>query len=307
MSEDYPIKMVDPKWPAGPEHMGSKDKFWFSEPNSPEGPEWLFKFPTANTGGHWAEKIAYEIARKMRVLAPRVELAICCAADGEQRRGSITESFTSEYELYHGNQILARMDPNYDRDWKSEYNKHTIERIFAGMDLFETNSFAERCKVKLAGYFILDAVIGNVDRHHENWGILRKRIDENWKGRLAPTFDHASSLGRELLDTGRRKSRELYLRELGIEIYAKRARGAIFTAETDAHGRSPLELIRWCLQAPDYRRFFEKAFHERDFPDEAAVEKIVAKIPDDWMTPVSREFAMEFLHYNCERLREIFC
>lgn len=61
-------------------------------------------------------------------------------------------------------------------------------------------------------------MIGNVDRHHENWGILRKRVDGEWYGRLAPTFDHASSLGRELVDTGANKSRERYLNELGISL-----------------------------------------------------------------------------------------
>ena len=50
------------------------------------------------------------------------------------------------------------------------------------------------------GYLMLDALIGNTDRHHENWGIMTGR------GRpqvLAPTYDHASSLGRELSDQKR--------------------------------------------------------------------------------------------------------
>lgn len=86
-------------------------------------------------------------------------------------------------------------------------------------------------------------MIGNVDRHHENWGILCKRVNKKWRGRLVPTFDHASSLGRELLDTGEKKSRERYLDELGIGSYAERAHGAIFITEDSARGPSPLELV----------------------------------------------------------------
>ena len=294
---------VDPQWETELEEMGSKEKFWFRKP---DGSDWLFKFPKENTGEHWAEKIACEIARKMRILAPPVELALYRAADGKPRRGSITQRFASKYELYHGNQILHGMDPDYNLKQKFRHRTHTVRRVFAGMSIFESNFFAEQCRAKLAGYLIFDAVIGNVDRHHENWGILRKRVDGNWRRRLAPTFDHASSLGRELLDTGGKRNRERYLHELGIDSYAQRARGAIFINEDVARGPSPLELVRWCRQAPDYRQFFEDAFRKLDFPDRDAVKEIVAKIPDDWMTPVSRAFALEFLHYNCERLREIF-
>ena len=58
-------------------------------------------------------------------------------------------------------------------------------------------------KSRIAEYLVLDAVIGNTDRHHENWGILRQRRGNVWYGFVAPSFDHASSLGRELLDSRR--------------------------------------------------------------------------------------------------------
>ncbi len=308
MSDRYPIVEVDPEWETGPEQMGSKRKFWFRRPEDPDGPNWLFKFPQGDTGGHWAEKIAYEIAGTMRSIeAPPVELAICRTADGELRRGSITQSFSPKgYGLHHGNQILHSMDVNYDPEQKFKQKMHTIRRIFSGMDIFKDGSFANQCRAELAGYLIFDAVIGNVDRHHENWGILRKRVGGEWRGRLAPTFDHASSLGRELLDTGSKKSRKRYLDELGIEGYAKRAHGAVFITEASSRGPSPLELIRWCVREADYRQFFERAFRELDLPDPEEMREVVEKIPDGWMTPVSRTFAGKLLHYNCERLQEIF-
>jgi hypothetical protein len=44
-----------------------------------------------------------------------------------------------------------------------------------------------------AGYLVFDAWIANADRHHENWGVLVDRRDGS--RRLAPSFDHGSSLG----------------------------------------------------------------------------------------------------------------
>lgn len=70
MSAGYPVMDVYPEWKTESEQMGSKEKFWFRKPSEPDGHDWLFKFPTEGTGQHWAEKIAYEIARKMHILAP---------------------------------------------------------------------------------------------------------------------------------------------------------------------------------------------------------------------------------------------
>ena len=160
-------------------------------------------------------------------------------------------------------------------------------------------------RMRLAEYFIFDAVIGNVDRHHENWGVLRKRVPGKWLGRLAPTFDHASSLGRELLDTGGKRSRKRYL-EVGIDKYTEKARGAIFIAERDARAPSPLELVRWCVKQADYRQFFEKVSTRLDLLDSETVEEIIGKVPATWMTSTARDFALALVCYNRDQLREIF-
>ncbi|MEG3898961.1 MULTISPECIES: hypothetical protein [unclassified Microcoleus] len=46
---------------------------------------------------------------------------------------------------------------------------------------------------------MLDAWIGNTDRHHENWGFVEVRASKTPQviAHLAPTYDYASSLGRE--------------------------------------------------------------------------------------------------------------
>ena len=165
---------VHPHWDTEPEQMGTKDKFWFRDPDDPLQCDWLFKFPTENTGRHWAEKIAYEIARKMRILAPRVELSQYCVEGHEASRGSAARSFSSGYELYHGNQVLAGMHDTYDPERTFGQSMHTIQRIFESMRVFESDDYAERCRLRLAEYLVLDAVIGNVDRH--DYGLPHDRL-----------------------------------------------------------------------------------------------------------------------------------
>ncbi len=63
----------------------------------------------------------------MRVLAPPVKLALCRVTDGEPRRGSITRSFSSGYELYHGNRILHGVDADYDPEQKFKQKMHTVQ------------------------------------------------------------------------------------------------------------------------------------------------------------------------------------
>ena len=58
---------------------------------------------------------------------------------------------------------------------------------------------------ELASYAILDGLIANTDRHHENWMFFYHLERRSYQ--LAPSYDHGSSLGRELQDVSRRVSR----------------------------------------------------------------------------------------------------
>ena len=97
--------------PTGVEPMGSKEKFWYRDR---EGVWWLFKYPRKNTGEHWAEKIAAEVAGRLEIPHGRVELAI-----RDRSPGTVSESFVDEsqgQELVHGNQALYETVLGYDRN-----------------------------------------------------------------------------------------------------------------------------------------------------------------------------------------------
>jgi hypothetical protein len=120
---------------------------------------------------------------------------------------------------------------------------------------------------------------------------------------LAPTFDHASSLGRELLDEGAGKSRKRLLAEKRIPAYAEKATGAIYWDPSDRRGLSPLELVR--RAAPAYPDLFKTALLKLAKLDRQVLQTILGRVPPDWMSALAREFAIALVCYNIEELRKI--
>ena len=291
--DPYPIIRVKQEWASESEDMGSKDKFWYLQGTDEH---WLFKYPRPCTGEHWAEKIAAELADLLAIPHARVELAIF----GEDR-GSVTESFAQEgYELIHGNQMLARVVQRYDLRKTFHQSSHTLANIWQVLDhVFPEREAAEQAKLHLADYVVLDALIGNTDRHHENWGILRSRRDDHWEGFVAPSFDHASSLGRELQDA----RRERILAEDRIGEYVEKGRGAIYWSEEDRYGPGPLELVR--RAAGEYSSLFGPALTRLGDLDGRSVEDLVSRMPPDWMSPLAKKFAIALMHHNLEELQEL--
>ena len=296
MPDLYSIVEVKAEWMLQPETMGGKEKFWYRKPGGAET-TWLFKYPRAGTGEHWAEKIVAEIAALLRIQHARVELAVF-----NDQPGTTTESFArGGRELVHGNQILARKISGYDPDLKYGQSMHTLSNIVQALDsVYGSAEIARAAKLRIAEYVVLDALIGNTDRHHENWGLLRRRVGDRWKSRVAPSFDHASSLGRELLD----ERRDRLLAENRIGSYAEKGRGAIYWSEDEQHGPSPLDLARRAAQA--YPDLFRPAILKIKKADKDVFREIIQQIPADWMTHSSRMFAGALLLYNYERLKEIF-
>ncbi len=276
--------------------MGSKRKFWYSDPEQ-QGRSRLFKYPRPNTGEHWAEKVAAEVAGLLGISHAKVELA-----EFQGRRGSVTESFArGGRELIHGNQMLAMVVHGYDPGREAHQSSHTLANIWQAMDrVFVEPDGSRRAKLRIAEYLVLDALIGNTDRHHENWGILRRRTRDGWRGFVAPTFDHASSLGRELSD----ERRDRLMAENRVEDYAERGRGALYWSEDEQHGPSPLALAR--RAAREHPSLFRPALAKLEKLDEYSVDELVHRVPAEWMSPSARRFARALMGSNLERLQELF-
>ncbi len=223
----------------------------------------------------------------------------------EGERGSATESFVRNgAELVHGNQILAGKVLGYHPEGAFRNSDHTLTNIWQAIDsVFATQEDTEKAKLQFAEYLVLDALIGNTDKHHENWGVLRERTDDGWRDTLAPSFDHASSLGRELLDVGPKKSRQRLLDEQRVGAYAEGGHGGIFWSERDKKAPSPLELVRLaCAREPAP---FQRALHSMNVLDTFLIGAVVDRVPENWMSSLARKFSLALMYYSADELRKL--
>lgn len=306
----YPVIQIDPASVLDDEQLGSKKKFWFEYNQK----RWLFKEARAittpdgqlqgMTGEDWAEKVAAEIAHLMGIRAADVELA-----DYQGIRGSASLNFIPDaaYHLEHGNEVLAGRVLGYDSSKKQRQSDHTIDNIIRAIrQMFPEEKHSRYVLEQLAYYLVLDALICNTDRHHENWGLFwrtARREDpiHDWDSLellrvydVAPTFDHASSLGRELLD----ERRHDILAAKRIETYARKGRGGIYWNHTDKHGANPLHLVELTMaEHPDY---FKPALLRLRQTPLSSIVATLDDVPSHLLSESGREFAKLLLEttYN---------
>lgn len=292
MPEPYPIIEVHPGDVEDAEQMGTKPKFWFRRGRE----RWLFKEPRCNTGENWAEKVAAEIGHLLGVSCARVELA-----GYEGKRGSASLSFADRSEgkfLIHGNEMLAAIVSGYDKEKMHKQSEHTWENILTVFAHLKSLKRLDRSvEVDMAGYVVLDALIGNVDRHHQNWGCLLQMLPEgNSRLTIAPSFDHASSLGRELLPD----DAERLMADKRVANYAEKGRGGIYRASDDKRGANPLALAcELANERPDL--FAPWLEHLRQMPMES-LAACIERLPDSWAALSNRRFAVELIRHSYSTL-----
>jgi HipA-like C-terminal domain len=298
MLSTFPIIEVTPAMRSDSkvEQLGSKPKFWFTY----EKEKWLFKEARQNTGEDWSEKLASEIAKLMGLSTHHTELAIW-----NGKRGCAVKSFLPQgFSLVHGNELLGGLLSGYDSEKIHGQADHTVENIVNVLErIFLGDSSRAAVSRKFIGYLVFDALVGNTDRHHQNWGLIIN-LPENKESAnpivaLAPTFDHASSLGRELTDEARAR----HSKEQTIERYTLRARGGIFENVNSSRGMSPMSLAT--LLAVRYPQFFKpwqtsvKNLNPNDF------KTLIERISSDRISLQGKEFAHALLLKNTELLLNI--
>ncbi|GGA02764.1 hypothetical protein [Okeania sp. KiyG1] len=203
------------------EQLGTKDKFWYCEDEL----NYLYKKARPNTGEAWSEKIASELCELLKLPYAHYELAIW-----KGNLGTISPSFVPENNtLILGNKILVKIDESYPEFNNYKVSEHTLDIVVEAIAYNSINinlplnwkpaEGIETAIETFVGYLLLDAWIGNTDRHHENWGFIM-----NDSVSLAPTFDHASSLGRELLDPEKQKK----INNKVVKNYAAKSRSAMY-------------------------------------------------------------------------------
>lgn len=164
------------------EGSGRSEKIWLQNPDT--GQIGLFKFKKdVGTTDHISECIAYEIAQLLDIPCAKFELGRY-----HGREGSISYSIIkkSSQNLVEGINFITLLYPEYDPekfiDVRTE-RRYSIEMVKKSIEEF----------VPIEGFLkmlMFDYLIGNSDRHQNNWAILIKNDKMEW----SPLYDNSSSL-----------------------------------------------------------------------------------------------------------------
>lgn len=299
----YPVYDIAGSISERPETLGSKEKMWVI-PQNPELPKTrhLFKIGRVGTGENWSEKAASELAELMGLPAANYDLAVAHGI-----RGVLSERFLPQKaSLILGNALLGQFVDDYDGGRRYKQVQYTLSRAFSIVSGLHNVTPPRLGQYDLpaidyfVGYIVFDGLIGNTDRHHENWGFEVDFNADELMPILAPTFDHASSLGRELNDDQRLRRLSTGDIRGNITAYAAKARSAFFGA-----GDKTLTSRECLMQTkrikPDSFRFWaEKAIDLNP----CTIQEIFNNIPEDWITKISIEFAMALIRENQVMLRK---
>lgn len=272
------------------EQLGTKEKYWLRDSADER---WLFKqvrsHKTAELGEDWAEKVVEQVGLHLGLPMARVELAV-----RRGQRGIISKNFVPrESRLEHGNELLVRVDGEYDKGLARQNSGYTVQAIrraladagppaayvvekFTAFDVF-------------AGYLLLDAWVAGRDRHHENWAVIAGPSGRT----LAPSFDHGNALGfQESPDNQKR----LVADPAKLAKWAERGTSHHFA------GRPTLVAVarEALLSSSDAARGVWMSRLEAVSNDD--VVGIISQVPSELMSEPSRNFCSDLLTLNKRRL-----
>jgi hypothetical protein len=301
----YPIITVPDEAGDILEQLGTKPKFWFSDANSNR---YLFKLNRSEgegaTGEDWSEKVASELCELLGLPHAQYEFATW-----KGQHGVASLSFApSRGRLVAGNEILVQLDKAYPKERFYSVRQHTLRLVLAIIKQkaiqpplgWKPIGDIESALDVFVGDLLLDAWISNQDRHHENWGFI---VSPERTIHLAPTFDHASSLGWNERDSIRLQRLATRDKRRGMEQYLERALSAFFSSPTSSKPMTTLDVF---TEAARLNLRAAKAWLERLTEiSENDLTKIFDQIPNDRISDAARRFAMKMLELNQKRLLEL--
>ena len=180
----------------------------WSPNDAPEGikPEWPYLFKLSRDAypdQYWMETVAYIVGDVMGVPVPKALPARRMMENGEYEYGALLEWFydQSSQLFVHASDFFHVLISDFDDSSGRHHNLvdlRLICRAFSIRGLISPDWIQW-----LYDMLLFDALIGNSDRHQENWGFVF--VPESApgitppkvKGYLAPYFDNGTSLGHE--------------------------------------------------------------------------------------------------------------
>lgn len=149
----------------------------------------------------WTEIIAYHVGCLLDVPVPPAFVAF---DEDNNSCGALIEWFLNypeqpEERFVPGGDIMVSVIPSYDRKKGLQHNFAIVQHYLDFLAKSRKVDMAE-WQIYWSDMLLFDALIGNTDRHQDNWGLLWQTTNNKLKVRIAPVFDNGTSLGYEILE-----------------------------------------------------------------------------------------------------------
>lgn len=282
------------------EQLGTKEKFWFVD----DGVKKLFKRGRPNTGEDWVEVVVSEICKILDIPHAKYEFATY-----ENKNGTITTNIVPDGgRLVHGNELLAKVykkiNVEYEQDTFYKVRNHNLQvvallmqypNLKVSLDIEKYDTFNNAFEMFI-GYIVLDCLVSNQDRHHENWGIIA--YGKNLF--LSPTYDHASGLGSKERDE--RKEERLNTRNQAFTVgaFVRKAKTAFYDKGKIL---KTINSVKLCAKLDKKATLYWLDKVENLNLDD--IIEIFNRIPKDLISEISIKFALKMLEENKKRLLDL--
>lgn len=241
-----------------------------------------FKYEKYECSESCSEKMSYEIASVLGYPCAHIELA----KDQKGNIGILNYLFIDREREEHHDAI------DFINKNESEIKEYyTIENIKKCLDNIDEKLFDDFLKI-----MVFDALVGEADRHAENWGIT---ISAN-EYRISPLYDNGDNL---LRDFKKKDLAEKYYNGTKLfDAYIIRPQSLIYK---DNHsGRYKLhELIKDLYEK--YPEQIKKEVLNLEKLTPEIIEDIVNKIPDELLTIQHKKYIIIYLNERKKILGDI--
>lgn len=189
----------DPQYFVFPQGARAKDAF--IAPDSPSdsvlvpGKRYLFKHSRqCYPDQFWGEIIAYRVGCYMGLNVPPAFVAFNSRTD---QSAALIEWFYEDgkEEFTHAGDLLQNIQPNFDREKGTSHNLMANSFMLRLYTMFRVLN--EDWRQWWVDALLFDALIGNTDRHQDNWGLIFTAAPKGRVARMSPLFDNGTSLGHE--------------------------------------------------------------------------------------------------------------
>ena len=231
----------------------------------------IFKYQKYNCSEACSEKLSFEFAKVLGYECAHIELAM----DEKNTLGVLNYLFVDVTENQHTDAIAF-----IKKDNETPEQFYSLNNIKNSLDKLDNNLFFQFLKI-----MVFDALVGEQDRHEENWGIIK----EKGVYKLSPLYDNGCNLLRDFYNDD--NAQKYYSGVKDFDTYIARSKSLI--RKNDGSKYKHFELIEELCEK--YPQIMKEEINNLEQLNDKWIKNIVNKIPEGIITKIHKEHIIDYV------------